>query len=72
MNNYKDYRVPEGTRITIDWEAFRIEAAKDFMLAIIVREAPQYDVACRNVASRVSEAIMWANELVKQLKEEQK
>lgn len=55
---------------TIDWAAFRREAAKDFMSAIITREAPQYNFACRNVADRVTEAIMWADELIKQLKEE--
>ena len=53
-----------------DWEKFRREAAKDFMTAIIAREAPQYDFACRNVSIRVSEAIMWADELIKQLKDE--
>lgn len=53
-----------------DWEKYRREAAKDFMTAIIVREEPQYQFACRNVANRVSEAIMWADELIKQLKEE--
>ena len=57
---------------TTDWEAFRREAAKDFMTAIIAREAPQYDFACRNVSIRVSEAIMWADELIKQLKEDRK
>lgn len=57
---------------TTDWAAFRREAAKDFMSAIITREAPQYSFACRNVADRITEAIMWADELVKQLKEEQK
>lgn len=55
-----------------DWEKFRREAAKDFMAAIIAREAPQYDFACRNVSIRVSEAIMWADELIKQLREEKK
>lgn len=55
-----------------DWSTFRREAAKDFMSAIITREAPQYNFACRNVADRVTEAIMWADELIKQLKEEQK
>lgn len=57
---------------TVDWAAFRREAAKDFMSAIITREAPQYNFACRNVADRVTEAIVWADELIKQLKEEQK
>lgn len=55
---------------TTDWATFRREAAKDFMSAIITREAPQYNFACRNVADRVTEAIMWADELIKQLKEE--
>ena len=55
-----------------DWQAFRVEAAKDFMSAIITREAPQYNFACRNVADMVTEAIMWADELIKQLKEDEK
>ena len=58
------------TGAPVDWQEFRRNAARDFMSAIIVREAPQYDVACRNVATRVSEAIMWADELVKQLQKE--
>lgn len=61
---------PEPLKPTVDWDAFRREAAKDFMSAIITREAPQYNFACRNVADRVTEAIIWADELVKQLKEE--
>ena len=61
--------VPEGCSMNIDWELFRVEAAKDFMSAIIVREAPQYQFACRNVANRATEAIMWADELIKQLRE---
>ena len=63
--------VPEGTSYNIDWEAFRAEAAKDFMAAIITREAPQYNFALRNVTDSVTEAIMWADELIRQLKEEQ-
>ena len=55
---------------TVGWSAFRREATKDFMSAIITREAPQYSFACRNVADRTAEAIMWADELIKQLKEE--
>lgn len=55
---------------SVDWDAFRREAAKGFMSAIITREAPQYNFACRNVADRVTEAIMWADELIKQLKED--
>lgn len=53
----------------IGWDAFRAKAAKDFMAAVITREAPQYNFACRNVADRTTEAIMWADELIKQLKE---
>lgn len=60
--------VPEGTSYNIDWDAFRAEAVKDFMAAIITREAPQYNFACRNVADRTTEAIVWADELIKQLK----
>ena len=62
-----EWEIIDDQEGSVDWQAFRREAAKDFMSAIIVREAPQYDVACRNVATRVSEAIMWADELVKQL-----
>ena len=61
---------PPKLKPEVDWEAFRREAAKDFMSAIIVREAPQYNFACRNVADRTTEAIMWAEELIKQLKSE--
>lgn len=69
INEIRNYQ-PFQARV--DWDAFRREAAKDFMSAIITREAPQYNFACRNVADRVTEAIMWADELIKQLKEEQK
>ena len=62
--------VPEGTSFDIDWKAFKVEAAKDFLAAIITREAPQYNFACRNVADSTTEAIMWADELIKQLKED--
>lgn len=68
---YKIYQEGYQDRELDDWDAFRREAAKDFMSAIITREAPQYNFACRNVADRVTEAIMWADELIKQIKEEE-
>lgn len=72
VSPYYAYKQGLQDGASCDWEAFRREAAKDFMTAIIAREAPQYDFACRNVSIRVSEAIMWADELIKQLREEKK
>ena len=60
--------VSEGTSFDIDWKAFKVEAAKDFLAAIITRDAPQYDFGCRNVLGRVEEAIIWAEALTEQLK----
>ena len=69
INIYKIYQEGYQDRELDDWNTFRREAAKDFMSSVIIREAPQYNFACRNVKSVVSEAIMWADELIKQLKE---
>lgn len=70
LSPYLAYKQGLQDAVAYTWDSFRMEAAKDFMTAIIAREAPQYDFACRNVSIRVSEAIMWAEELVKQLKDE--
>jgi len=53
----------------VDWETYRREAIKDFLAAIVMREAPR-TVPYRNVPLAVDEAIMWANELIRRLKEE--
>ena len=54
------------------WEKFRREAAKDLLCAVVTREAPQYSFGCRNIQLRVNEAVEWADELIRQLKEEPK
>ena len=50
---------------------FRAEAAAKFLQAAIVREGPNYLCAQRNVPEQASEAIMYADELIRQLKDEQ-
>ena len=52
----------------VDWGAFRREASMRFLQASIVREGPDYCRAQRNVSGQVSEAIMYADELIQQLK----
>ena len=64
----KDYIVLEGCSYVIDWEAFRREAAKDAMCAMITATAtdsihPDPDEIC-------CMALCYADELIKQMKEE--
>lgn len=51
-----------------DWEKFRREAAKDLLCAIVTREAPQYSCGRRNIQLRAYEAVEWADELIKALR----
>lgn len=60
----KDYIVPEGCVNVIDWEAFRREAAKDILGAIIAKKS-----SFCSYEEVVKEAIRFADELIKQLKE---
>lgn len=59
----KDYIVPEGCVYVIDWEAFRREAAKDILGAVIAKKSSM----C-SYEEVVAEAIKFADELIKQLK----
>lgn len=57
--------VPEGTSFDIDWDAFRAEAAKDILCAMISGGYGQ-----GRVQAQVQLAKEYADELIKQLKEE--
>lgn len=61
----KDYIVPEGSAFNIDWEAFRRETAKDILCAMLSTTI----VANPKV---VTTAIEITDELIKQLKEDEK
>lgn len=63
----KDYNVKEGTAYTIDWDAFRMEAAKTAMLGIMVGKC-----GFRSLEDLAGASVRLADELIKQLKEEKK
>ena len=52
-----------------DWDSFRRETAKDVLCAIIVTQEPCYQRT--SFAGAICDAIKAANELIKQLKEEE-
>ena len=52
-----------------DWEAFRREAAKDILIALVSVPSVWKEYP---IKSRAKSAIMQADELIKQLKKEQK
>lgn len=56
---------------TVDWSAFRREAAKDLLCAIVSREAPQYSLGSRNIQLRAYEAVEWADELIRFIREKE-
>lgn len=57
---------------TTDWEAFRREAAKDIMCALIMTDKTRGSFAQVTCGDNAGTAIMYADELIRQLKEEQK
>lgn len=69
----KDFIVPEGTAMTVDWSAFRREAAK-LMLPVTsnwkLTKATASMAITKNAAVKL--AIEYADELIKQLKDEPK
>lgn len=61
----KGFLVPEGSVMTVDWSAFRREAAKDILCAMV---SAGYG---RGIESKqASFAIKYADELIKLLKQE--
>lgn len=64
----KRFLVPEGTAITIDWSAFRREAAKDILAGMMAHPRVVYG---GGAATQARLAIEYADELINQLKEDQ-
>lgn len=57
--------VPEGTSYNIDWDAFRAEAAKDILCAILSTPGMWAETSYNGLAAA---CIRQADELIKQLK----
>lgn len=68
INIYKIYQEGYQDRELDDWVAFRREAAKDILCAMNCAPGPYM----KSLQEAVHDAIEQANELIKQLKEEQK
>lgn len=60
--------IPDNIITTLDWQSFRAEAAKDILCAML--NTRYYDNAQRKQGC-VEEAIYFANELIKALKEKE-
>ena len=65
----KEFIVPEGTAMTVDWSAFRREAAKDILVGICANWNHGFS-GCITDAPDL--AIELANSLIKKLKQEPK
>lgn len=64
---------PEPLKPTVDWSAFRREAAKDILVGFAGSVMRDDDILeDKTVSDLVKTAVMWADSLIKQLKEEQK
>ena len=50
------------------YKDLRNQAAVSFLSAIVTREGPDYYTAQRNVKNQVQEAVMYADELIKELR----
>ncbi len=61
----KDYIIPEGCSLNIDWEAFRREAAMMAMLGILAGRKTH-----QGIQETAEYAVSYADELIKQLKKE--
>lgn len=70
----QDVRIDEAEiKGTIDWDAFRREAAKDILAGFAGSVMRDDDILeDKTVKDLVKTAVMWADELIKQLKEGQK
>ena len=66
----KEFLVPEGFAMTVDWPSFRREAAKDILPALIDKASDVYDLESLAKDVWCHQAIEWADELIKQLKDE--
>lgn len=64
----KVFIVPEGARMVVDWQAFRREAAKDFISGMLANVSPAADQW--TTPEIVTAALDIADELIKQLKDE--
>lgn len=62
--------VPIGTEMTVDWSAFRREAAKDILCALVGNK--DYLKVIGRIEPETMLAIALADELIKQLKDEPK
>ena len=62
--------VPIGTEMTVDWSAFRREAAKDILCALAGNK--DYLKVIGRIEPETMLAIRFADELIKQLKDEPK
>ena len=70
MSNY----VPTGCAVDVDWEDFRRETAKNMLPIMAQMKITNGKTALRFISkeSAVRLAIEYADELIKQIKEEQK
>ena len=57
---------------TVDWDAFRREAAKDILPSIITAASKVYEFESLDKDVWCEQAVAWADSLIKQLKEGQK
>lgn len=63
-------KIPVGTEAAFDWDAFRREAVKDILASMVSHPRVAYGKSY--VEEQVYLAIVYADELIKQLKEEQR
>lgn len=61
---------PPKLKPETDWEAFRREAAKDILHSLITEASKIYEFESLNKGIWCEQAVEWADELIKQLKEE--
>ena len=69
-NGAEGFLVPEGSVMTVDWSAFRREVAKDIVTVLIEKASDVYELESLDKNIRCQQAIEWADELIKQLKQE--
>ena len=68
-----DYKEPTTTCSTsVDWDAFRREAAKDFVSAILSNSTLVDDQPWKHRVNVIGVGVAYADELIKQLREEKK
>ena len=74
LNLYWDFETeienPSINKTIVDWSSFRREAAKDILPALIDKASDVYDLESLAKDVWCHQAIEWADELIKQLKDE--